>query len=157
MTNELFFRFSLPDQLHSDQGRQFESVLISEICKLLQIHKFRTTAYHPQGDGLVEHFNRTLLDMLATTIKDYPGSWEDHVRAVCMAYDTSVQPTTGFTPFYLMFSHQARIPVDIMYGSPVVETSPSTHASILKKSLTTAVVCVKMDAQFNPLVPKNAS
>ena len=150
LTSELFFRFSLPDQLHSDQGRQFESVLIAEICKLLQIHKSRTTAYHPQGDGLVERFNRTLLDMLATTIKDYPGSWEDHVRAVCMAYNTSVQPTTGFTPFYLMFGRQARIPVDIMYGSPVVETSPSAHASMLKKSLTTAydLVRVKMDAQF---------
>ena len=150
LTNELFFRFSLPDQLHSDQGRQFESVLISEICKLLQIHKSRTTAYHPQGDGLVELFNRTLLDMLSTTIKDYQGNWENHIRAVCMAYNTSVQPTTGFTPFYLMFGRQARIPVDVMYGSPVVESSPSTYASELKKLLTTAYnkVRAKMDTQF---------
>ena len=150
LTNELFFRFSLPDQLHSDQGRQFESVLISEICKLLQIRKSRTTAYHPQGDGLVERFNRTLLDMLSTTIKDCPGNWENHVRAVCMAYNSSIQPTTGFTPFYLMFGRQARIPVDVMYGSPVVESSPSTYANALRKSLTTAYnqVRVKMDAQF---------
>ena len=150
LTNELFFRFSLPDQLHSDQGRQFESILISEVCKLLQIHKSRTTAYHPQGDGLVECFNRTLLDMLSTTIKDYPGTWENHVRAVCMAYNTSVQRTTGFTPFYLMFGRQACIPIDVMYGNPVVESSPSNYAIELKKSLTTAYnqVRTKMDVQF---------
>ena len=109
------------------------------MCKLLQIHKSRTTPYHPQGDGLVERFNRTLLDMLSTSIKDHQGTWEDHIRAVCMAYNTNVQPTTGFTPFYLMFGRQARIPVDVMFGSsPVIDTSPSIYATTLKQSLTTA-------------------
>ena len=151
LTQEFFYRFSLPEQLHSDQGRQFESTLISEMCKLLQIHKSRTTPYHPQGDGLVERFNRTLLDMLSTSIKQHHGTWEDHIRAVCMAYNTSVQPTTGFTPFYLMFGRQARIPIDVMFGSsPVIETSPSTYAIQLKQSLTAAYDHVrdKMDVTF---------
>ncbi len=139
LTWEMFFRFSPPEQLHSDQGRQFESELIAELCKLLQIRKSRTTPYHPQGDGLVERFNRTLLSMLATSIKDCQGSWEGHIRAVCMAYNTSVQPTTGFTPFYLMFGRNARIPVDLMYGTnPAVETSPSEYAATLKQTLDTA-------------------
>ena len=73
LTQEIFFRFSIPEQLHSDQGRQFKSQLIIEVCKLLKINKTRTTPYHPQGDGLVERFNRTLLNMLATTIKDVPS------------------------------------------------------------------------------------
>ena len=109
LTDELFLRFSTPKQLHSDQGRQFESELIAEICKLLHIKKSRTTPYHPQGDGLVEQYNRTLLSMLATTVKDHPQDWEDHIRKVCMAYNTCVHPTTGFTPFYLMFGRQARL------------------------------------------------
>jgi len=57
LTEEMFFRFSPPEQLHSDQGGQFESDLIAEVCKILQIKKSRTTPYHPQGDGLVERFN----------------------------------------------------------------------------------------------------
>ena len=76
---EFFFCYSIPEQLHSDQGRQFESQVIAEVCKLLKIKKTRTTPYHPQGDGLVERFNRTLLSMLATTIKDHEGTWEDHI------------------------------------------------------------------------------
>ncbi len=43
-----------PEQLHSDQGRQFESELLQEVCKLLGISKSRITPYHPQSDGLVE-------------------------------------------------------------------------------------------------------
>ena len=72
LIDEMFCRFSPPEQLHSDQGRQFESNLIAEICKMLGIKKTRTTPYHPQGNGMVERFNRTLLDMLATTTRNHP-------------------------------------------------------------------------------------
>ena len=74
LVNEMFLRFSSPEQLHSDQGRQFESALVREVCKCLDIRKTRTTPYHPQCDGLVERFNRTLLNMLATTTSEYPVS-----------------------------------------------------------------------------------
>ena len=85
LVNEFFLCFSLPEQLHSDQGRQFESSLMKEICRLLGIHKSRTTPYHPQSDGLVERFNRTLLSMLATSSREHPSTWESHLPKVCMA------------------------------------------------------------------------
>ena len=53
--------------------------LISEVCKLLRVAKSRTTPYHPQSDGLVERFNRTLLDMLAKTVQEQPFEWESHL------------------------------------------------------------------------------
>ena len=136
LTQEFFFRFSIPEQLHSDQGRQFESQLIMEVCKLLKINKTLTTPYHPQGDGLVERFIRTLLNMLATTVKDHQGSWEDHIRAVCLAYNTSVQTTTGYSPFYLMYGRQARIPViDIMFKSTNHEVQHLEYALQLRNTL----------------------
>ena len=79
LTDELFCRFSLPEQLHSDQGRQFESELLSHLCKILNIEKTRTTSYHPQSDGLIERFNQTLVQMLATCIEQHPFEWEDHI------------------------------------------------------------------------------
>ena len=89
LTDEFFFRFSPPEQLHSDQGRNFESAVTADICKLLTIKKSRTMLYHPQSDGLVERCNQTILSMLATAVADHPFQWEDHVRTVCMAYNTS--------------------------------------------------------------------
>ena len=138
LTGEMFCRFSPPDQLHSDQGRQFESHLMKEICKLLHIKKTKTTPYHPQCDGMVERFNRTLLDMLATTTREHALDWEHQIRKVCMAYNTSVHSSTGFTPFYLMFGRQAKLPIDMMYGSPAAVTKElpiSDYAILLKKSL----------------------
>ncbi len=60
LLSEYFSRFAIPYMLHSDQGANFESHLIRELCELLDIKKTRTTGYHPQCDGLVERMNRTL-------------------------------------------------------------------------------------------------
>ena len=115
LVDEMFCRFFPPEQLHSDQGRQFGSQLIKEISNLLHIRKSHTTPYRPQGNGMVERFNRTLLDMLATVLGDHPSDWEMCIRKLCFAYNTSTHSSTGFTPFYLMFGRQASIPVDLMF------------------------------------------
>ena len=79
LVDEPFCHFLTPEQIHPDQARLFQSHLIEEICLILHIKNSQTTQYQPQCDGLVEWFNRTLLDMLATTAKDNPFSWEDHI------------------------------------------------------------------------------
>ena len=144
LVDEVFLRFSVPVQLHSDQGRQFESQLLFVIYNLLNITKTRTTPNHPQCDGLVEWFNRTLLNMLATCVKDCPFEWEHHIRKVCMAYNSSVQSSTGYTPFYWMFGRQTRLPVDIMYGTSTQQpSSPGEHARLLQCQLQSAFELVK--------------
>ena len=149
LVNEVFMRFSIPEKLHSDQGRQFESKLIVEICYLLNIEKTRTTLYHLQSDGLVERFNRTLLDMLSTCAKDHPFEWENYIRKVCMAYNSSVQASTGYMTLYLMFGRQARLPLDVMYEtsppSPA-NASPGEYAVALQKQLRTAYNLVREKA-----------
>ena len=146
LTQEMFFRFSVPEQLHSDQGRQFESQLIAEIC----ISKTRTTLYHPQGDCLVERFNRTLLNMLAITVKGHQGDWEDHIRAVCLAYNSSVQHTTGYTI-------QARIPLDLMFKSNLREEMPhSDYAVLLKSTLEEAYGQVRVKMELKQEVQKQS-
>ena len=64
--------YGFPARIHSDQGRNFESSLIKELCSLAGVHKSRTTPYHPMGNGMVERFNQTLLKML--------GTLEDHQK-----------------------------------------------------------------------------
>lgn len=96
----IFCRFSIPEQIHSDQGKQFESDIIAEICKLLKINKTRTTPYHPQSDGLVERYNRTLVSMLATCAEEHPFMWEKHVKKMCMP----TIPASNFHPSFDVWS-----------------------------------------------------
>ncbi|KAL5500047.1 hypothetical protein EMCRGX_G011541 [Ephydatia muelleri] len=116
--NKYILVFGAPDVLHTDQGRNFESALFKEVCLLLGVQKTRTTPYHPQSDGLVERFNRTLLDLLSIASREDEQNWDLCIPAVMLAYRTSVQESTGCTPYFLLFGREARLPVDVMFGLP---------------------------------------
>jgi len=75
---EFICRMGVPKYLHTDQGRNFESNLVKELCHLLGITKTRTTPYHPQSDGMVERFNRTLLNMLSISVQENDTDWDLH-------------------------------------------------------------------------------
>ena len=70
---------------------------------LLGLKKVNTTAYHPQMDGLVERFNRTLTDMLAKIVKENGKDWDLQLPYVLLAYRATPQESTGETPFYLLY------------------------------------------------------
>eukprot|EP00731_Ephydatia_muelleri_P023225 Em0015g808a len=75
-------QFGVPDVLHTDQGRNFESALLKEVCQLLGVVKTRTTPYHPQSDDLVERFNRTLLNLLSMAASENERDWDLHIPMV---------------------------------------------------------------------------
>ena len=76
LVNKVFSRFGPPAVLHSDQGANFESNLMHDICTLMGISKSRTTAYHLQCDGLVERQNRTLQAMLTAFCSQHREDWD---------------------------------------------------------------------------------
>ena len=109
---KLILEQGVPERLHSDQGRQFEASVFQELCKRLGILKTRTTPYHPQSDGMVERFNRTLKDMVAKYVQSDGSDWDEVAGPVAFAYNTSKHAATGYTPFFLVHGREARLPVD---------------------------------------------
>ena len=97
--NQVVCRFEMLSVMHSDQGREFENKIMQELCILCGSHKTRTTPYHPESDGMVERFNRTLLMMLAMIAGKNRDDWDDLLPAVMMAYRSSVHESTGFNPY----------------------------------------------------------
>ena len=115
LVEEFMFRFGVPHQLHSDQGADFDSDLIHEVCKLLRIHKTRTTAYHPQGNGLVERANRTIKKALQILVDETGMDWDDHLPYIMVAYRSSVHATTKCTPNLLMLNRETNLPIDLIH------------------------------------------
>jgi len=89
-----------------------------DIYKLLRIKKANTTAYHPQTDGLVERFHRTLTDMLAKRVDHSGKDWDEHLPCVLFAYQTSIQTSTQESPFYLLYERDPRLPTDEVLSVP---------------------------------------
>ena len=118
LVEQVVSRFGIPYFIHSDQGRQFESKLFSEMCKLLQITKTRTTPYHPKSDGMVERFNKTLTAMLSAFINENHTNWDEQLQFVMMAYRSTEHETTGLTPNMCMLGRETTCPLDIMYEMP---------------------------------------
>ena len=103
----------------SDQGRNFESELISELCKLAQVEKVHTTPYHPMTNGQCERFNSTLCNMLGTLSEQDKLDWKAHLSSMTHAYNCTQHPSTTYSPYFLMFGRQPRLPVDFEMGLPV--------------------------------------
>lgn len=76
--------------------------------------------------------------MLATCTQEHPFEWEEMIPKVCMVYNTSEHPSTGYTPFFLMFGQQARIPADLMFGTVTPNTTSTEYASALQDTLASA-------------------
>ena len=116
-------RFGVPRQSHSDQGVQFESKLFQALCQQLGIKKTRITPYLPQSDGVVEHFNCTLADMLSKVVDNDHRNWDESLPLIMLAYRSAIHESTGESPVCMLFGRNIQLPIDLMLGKPPVEVS----------------------------------
>lgn len=123
--------YGQPARIISDQGRNFESKLIKELCSLTGISKSRTTPYHAMGNGACERFNQTLLKMLGTLSQDKKAKWKNYLPAMVHAYNCTPHEATGFTPYELMFGRKPTLPIDTEIGPPGEVASLSKFISSL--------------------------
>jgi len=95
-------------------GPEFHSDLFSEVCKLLEVDKLRTTPYHSQTNRCVERFHLTLNRMLGKVVSENQKDWDSHLYAVLCAYRASKRESTGFMPYELVMGQKTRMPIDIV-------------------------------------------
>ena len=118
VVDKVFSYVGLPKYLHSDQGTDFCSKLFREFCKLFGIDKTTTSPWRPQSDGMVERCNRTLETLIRLYINKNQDDWDELLPICAMAYNGSVHSSTGFSPFFLMFGREMRMPLEMVLPPP---------------------------------------
>ena len=89
---------------------------MKNLYKLAGINQSNTTPYHPMGNGLSERFNRTLLSMIGTLTKEKKKAWPKYLADLVLAYNSSTHESTGYSPYFMMFGRQPRLPIDVAMG-----------------------------------------
>lgn len=123
-------KFGSPQELVTDQGTNFMSSLMKNICKILKIKKLNTSAYHPQAN-LVERSNRELKTYLRQFVGEKPRIWDQLIPYFTFEYNTTLNSSTNFTPFELLYGRQARIPTSI-YNKNNSETNYFDYCNEMK-------------------------
>ena len=98
------FVYGTPIWVLSDNGPQFAAKFFQDVCRILGAKNLFTSTYHPQCNGKVERFNRTMLAALRTYVADHPRDWDFFTDAITFAYNTYVHRSTKVAPFDLELS-----------------------------------------------------
>lgn len=106
--NNWITRFGCPIRITSDQGRQFESNLFNELLKMLGIERIRTTPYHPQSNGMIERWHRSL--KAALTAKLYSKSWVEELPTVMLGLRSALRDDTQCSAAELTYGCTIRLP-----------------------------------------------
>ena len=146
LRNGYFGLFGAPAYLISDQGKAFMGHIITHLCDLYGMQKLRTSPYHAQTNGQVEHMNQTIIHMIGKLEEDKKACWSKHLPELLLAYNATRSAVTRYSPYYLLFGRRSRIPVDYLF--PTLHDSPhqtkmEVSVAAMQKSLKEAFVVAR--------------
>lgn len=97
-----------PETLLTDNGPQLMAVHFRGVCGMLGIKHVISTTYHPQTQGQVERYNRTIVAQLRIYVEDHQDRWDELVSVLTVAYNTRPQQSTGVAPFEFVTPERVR-------------------------------------------------
>lgn len=106
-------RFGCVKEIQSDRGSHFTAEVLKQLFEALGISHQKSSAYHPQSQGLTERYNGTLLNMLHFYANESHSDWSKYVEMVTFVYNASVQESTTYSPFFLLHGYHPLFPADL--------------------------------------------
>ena len=116
-------------RLLSDRGATFTGNVIEELCKILGVKQLQTMPYHPQTNGLAERSHQMIMHMIGKLGENKKADWPSHLAEIAHAYNATQSTVTGYSPHYLMFGQQPRLPVNFVFPTIGSNGAPMREAS----------------------------
>ena len=140
LVNEVIPQFGVPESLLSDRGTNLLSHLMTDVCRLLGIKKLNTTSHHPQCNGMVERFNRTLKTMLRKYAAEFSTQWDRYLSGALWAYRNLPHDSTSEKPSFLLYGVDCRTPTEaaLLPAHTIEPTEVSDYREEMVLSLSAA-------------------
>ena len=147
LVKEYFAKFGIPLSIHTDQGKNFDGSVMESICKKFNIHKTRTTPYHPSSNGQIERYNRTILQMIRCFLEK-EHDWDKNLALLTSAIRGITNRQTGYSANKLMLGREIMLPIDIMLGTAKTDVSETgNYIDTLEQNLSQAYATARKNIQ----------
>ena len=110
--DEILMNYGSPFEIFSDRAKAFLADGIKEFEKIQGIRHFATTPYHPQTNGMVERMHAMLGHAIRTLVESKANRWDEYLNQAIFAIRVRTHAVTGFSPFYLLYGVEPRMPGD---------------------------------------------
>jgi transposase InsO family protein len=119
-------RFGVPSRIITDNGTQFTSRVFQEYCKDISTQLCFASVAHPRSNEQAERANAEILKGLKMRtydcLKKHGANWVSELPSVLWGNRTTPSRATGETPFFLVYGAEACLPLEIIMGSPRVQS-----------------------------------
>ena len=114
---KIIYRYGVPYQITSDNGTPFKNEEMERFCRKEKIKHVFSTPYHPQSNGQVEAFNKSILRIMKRTANKNKRNWHIKLSEALWAYPTTHRTATNATPYNLVFGSEAVLPLEVQLPS----------------------------------------
>ena len=148
LESNIFCRFGVPEQIHSDDAAIFKSNLYKAFTGLYNIKVTTTTPYNPKSNP-VERSHRELGKTLRAMAADMNQSWQEALPQAVFALNTTTAVATGIAPYQLLFGRDPATPLDVLFGAPERPPAGSAPAATYTRDLRQRIDAAQEYARAN--------
>jgi hypothetical protein len=147
------------EEIMSDQGGEFTAAVVTDLLKLLAIHKIRTSGYHPQSNGPAESANKRICEALRAWVNHRQTDWHDGLRALQLALRARPRAETGLSPFFCLYGREARLPIDMLRtdAERPMDLTREVEERLTQLKLAEEVVTAAFGARAQTIAKRNES
>ena len=113
----IIIRFGVPHRIINDTGTPFVNSEVRKMLEFYQIKHHQSSPYYPQRNGQAEATNKALIKIKSKMIQEYTGGWVTHLLDALLAYRSSPNSATEFSPFFLVYGMEVISLAEVMTPS----------------------------------------